>query len=230
MVVCFGAISFENKIKRKEHNLQEGYEPESGSTVLLLLPYQQFMVSLEETERPVEIRGPGKDQLWCQEAFGKITWLRGEPWCSTPPWWAATFQKPPRCPASSLASFQTCLPGSIVTSGALTTSSLLKLGAPPAFCLTHWLLCCTCYAVLTPPPHTLQVLPLGLAPALTSCSHPWTTCHVRDAHFLSGPVLRLLPCLLTRMQSPLAFSAWQSPVHPSRLILSGIFSKKKNFF
>lgn len=152
IVLCFGAICFENKIKRKEHNLREGCEQESGSAVLLLLLYQQFMVSLEETESPVEMRGPGKDQLWCQEAFGKITWLRWEPWCLAPPWAPPTFQKPPRCPASSLASFQTRLPGSVVTSGALTTSSLLKLGAPPAFCLTHWLLSCTCYAVLTPLP------------------------------------------------------------------------------
>lgn len=188
MVVCFGAISFENKIKRKEHNLQEGYEPESGSTVLLLLLYQQFMVSLEETERPVEIRGPGKDQLWCQEAFGKITWLRGEPWCSTPPWWAATFQKPPRCPASSLASFQTCLPGSIVTSGALTTSSLLKLGAPPAFCLTHWLLCCTCYAVLTPPP------PHSASPSFRPSSRPHVLLSSLDHLSCQRRTLSFWPC------------------------------------
>lgn len=33
MVVCFGAISFENKIKRKEHNLWYNYEQDSGHAV-----------------------------------------------------------------------------------------------------------------------------------------------------------------------------------------------------
>lgn len=87
--------------------------------------YQQFMISLEETERPCRNGGTTEEPTLVLGGLWENNMVpEGALVFSVVPWFAATKQKPQCCAASSLTSSQTCL-GSLVTSGALTTFSLL---------------------------------------------------------------------------------------------------------